>query len=316
MKKLLLLLWIIPCLVFGQGKTISFQKNMMIFNGQQSSYFIDTSSTSQAKSGQLTLNGGLVIGTSATGIDFTGTYTGNAIDLSNITIDYTGSSGPAPFRIGTYASPLANSDEDQSGLLRLYTTTDAGGTSYDRGVFVCTKTTNTKGVFPVAGLAEVNAVPSGAGPNKVQAGQFIAHLNSGTAKLAIMGGDATAGMYGSWNKVASNVGAVAASGSRVAATWLDNQMNGTTSGEEYAAFITSGASPDAVFGFETTGSGWGQLFYFDETAYDQPPVSNTTLKVLVNATQYYIPLSTSNTSFTWGYPMDITGTVAVTGKQQ
>ena len=56
MKKTLLLLWIVPCLVFSQGKTIAFQKNMKIFNGQQSSYFLDTTSTSQDKNGQLTLN--------------------------------------------------------------------------------------------------------------------------------------------------------------------------------------------------------------------------------------------------------------------
>ncbi len=61
MKKLLFLLWIIPCLVFGQGKTIAFQKNTMIFNGQESSYFLNTSSTGQTKAGQLTLEGNLVL---------------------------------------------------------------------------------------------------------------------------------------------------------------------------------------------------------------------------------------------------------------
>jgi len=55
MRKLIILLWIIPCLVFGQGKTIAFQKNMQIFNGQQSSYYLDTTSTAQTKAGQLTI---------------------------------------------------------------------------------------------------------------------------------------------------------------------------------------------------------------------------------------------------------------------
>ena len=68
MKKLLLLLWIIPYFAFSQGggKTIAFQKNMKIFNGQESSYFLNTSSTSQSKSGQLTLSDSLLISILAT----------------------------------------------------------------------------------------------------------------------------------------------------------------------------------------------------------------------------------------------------------
>ena len=248
-----------------------------------------------------------------TGLDFPGTYTDNVIDLSNITIDYTGSSGPSPIRIGTYGTPLANADEDQSGMLRLYGQTSADGTSYDRGVFVALKTTGTKNVMPIAGLAEILA-QAGNGPTNVHAGEFIAHLNSATAKLADGGVDAWAGLAGIWAKVTSNVGSTTAAGTVIAPIWADNQMNGTVSGEEYAFYVTSGSEPDAVFGFEASASnGWDQLFYFDETCYNLDPVSNTSLKVKVNATQYYIPLSTSDASFTWGYPLDITGTVAVTG---
>jgi len=253
-------------------------------------------------------------GTTVTGIDFTGTYTGNVIDFTDVTIDHTGSNGPALLRAGTYASPLSNSDEDQSGLLRLYTTTDAGGTSYDRGIFMCSKTTNTKGVFPIAGLAEVNAVPSGNGPTKVQAGQFISHLNSATAKLAALGGDATAGMYGAWLKVTANDGATTASGSRVAPLWVDNQLYGSNINagtEEYGIFATAGGtSVDAFVGFETSSVGWDQLFYFDETAYDQEPVENSALRVKLNTTQYYIPLSTSSTEFV--YDSIETGTAFIT----
>ncbi|KKK50726.1 hypothetical protein LCGC14_3122150, partial [marine sediment metagenome] len=121
--------------------------------------------------------------------------------------------------------------------------------------------------------AEVLA-QGGAGPNKVQAAQFISMLQVSGAKLATLGGDPTAGMYGAWLKVGAVSGAEASAGSRVAAVWLDNQMSGTVDGEEYAAFITSGASKvDAVFGFETTSSGWSYLFDFDETAFDQDPVT-------------------------------------------
>uniref|UniRef100_A0A6M3IGA3 Uncharacterized protein n=1 Tax=viral metagenome TaxID=1070528 RepID=A0A6M3IGA3_9ZZZZ len=231
-------------------------------------------------------------------VSFNGTFTDDCLDFTSVAINHTGSNGPCLIRAGTYASPVSNADEDQSGMIRLYSTTSAGGTSYDRGVFACCKTTNTKGVFPVAGLAEVNAIASGTGPNKVQAGQFIAHLNDATALLATMGGDATAGMYGTWNKITSEVGSVASAGSRAAAVWVDNQMNGTVSGEEYGIFSTTGGSvPDAWAAFETTSSGWAQLFYFDETAYDQAPISGTSLKVLVNASQYYLPFSLTNTGF-------------------
>jgi len=78
-------------------------------------------------------------------------------------------------------------------------------------------------------------------------------------------------------------------------------MSGTVNGEEYAFYVTSGTKPDAVFGFEaSSGSGgWDQLFYFDETTYDKVPVQDKSLKTLVNATQYYIPLSTSSQSFVY-----------------
>jgi len=232
-----------------------------------------------------------------------GSPTASVIDFSNITLDYTGANGPALLRAGTYDSPLSNSDEDQSGMIRFYSTTSANGSSYDRGVFVCQKTTGTKAVFPIAGLAEIKA-QTGAGPTKAMAGQFITMLQDSTSKLAALG-SSTDGMYGIWAKVGAVEGAITTSGSRVAAIWLDNQLNGSgiSSGmEEYAAFITTGGSkPDAVFGFETTSSGWSQLLYFDETAYDQEPVSSNHLKVLLNTTQYYIPLSSTTDGFTGSY---------------
>jgi len=246
---------------------------------------------------------GIDIGTCTTGIDFTGTYTGNCIDFTDVTIDHTGSNGPCLIRAGTYASPLANADEDQSGLIRLYMETSADGTSYDRGIFVCLKTTGIKGIFPISGLAEVLA-QSGNGPSKVQACQFIAHLNSPTAKLAALGGDSAAGMYGGWFKITANEGATTAAGSRAAPIWLDNQLYGANinaSMEEYTIFSrTGGSQPKAWAGFETTSSGWDQLLYFDETMAAAEPFVATGctiaegdspyLKVLVNATQYGIPL--------------------------
>ena len=226
-----------------------------------------------------------------------GAHTDNVIDFTDVTINYTGSSGPAWLRGGTYGSPVTNADEDQSGMIRFYGETSANGTSYDRGVFVALKTTGTKAIFPIAGLAEILA-QTGEGPTKAMAGQFIVGLHTATSKLDSSTGS-TDGMFASWLKVYSVSGSVADATSRIAAIWLDNSVGGTVNGEHYSAFITSGGiKPDAVFGLET-GAGWDALFYFDETAYDEDPVvsgdhtsgsKDYGLRINLNGTNYLIQL--------------------------
>jgi len=229
---------------------------------------------------------------------FSGTYTSHVINFSGIT---QAAGDISLIRAGSYASPMDAAGEAQYGMIRLYLDTDDNGTSYNRGLFVALKTSGTKGIFPVAGLAEVLA-QSANGPTAVGAAQFISHLFTSTSKVDARGSTGWANFYGAWLKVTSEVGSEARTGSVVAPLWLDNQMNGTVNGEEYAAFITCGTSPDAVFGFEVTaGVGWTQLFYFDDTCYNLAPISNTSLKVLLNTTQYYIPLSTANDSFSSAY---------------
>jgi len=195
-------------------------------------------------------------------------------------------------RAGTYASPLANADEDQSGMIRLYGETSADGSSYDRGVFVCLKTTGIKGIFPIAGLAEVLA-QTGNGPTKVQAAQFICDLHTTDAKLAGLGGDATAGMYGGWFKITAIDGATISATARAAPVWIDNQLYGNNAaaiGEEYGIFSTTGGTvPKAWAGFETSSAGYTNLLYFDETAYDQAPVFTGGFKCLLDTTTVYIP---------------------------
>jgi len=251
--------------------------------------------------GALTANGGIVVGTVATGLDFTGTYTGNVLDFSNATHVPTGSNGPCLIRAGTYAAPITNTSEDQSGLIRLYMSTTADGTSYDRGVFVALKTAGAKGIFPISGLAEV--LTDATGPTKAQAAQFIVGLHEAGSNLATAGGDATAGMYGAWLKVYSVTGSVAASGSKVAPVWVDNQMSGTVSGEEYGIFATTGGTrPDGFIGFETSSSGYDQFIYADTTfnsgagtCIETDDITGETtqdarIKVWYDGAQYYIPL--------------------------
>ncbi len=248
------------------------------------------------------LTTGVRVGSCVTGIDLAGTYTGNALDFSNATIDPTGSNGPCFIRAGTYATPIDyGADNDQSGMIRMYSTCSGDISSYDRGAFLYCETTGAKGAFPIAGLAEANN--TGTGPKKLQAGQFIAHLGaqSAGAHLATAVGDATAGLYGIWAKVAASGTAVCDSGSKVAAIWCDNQMSGTISGDEWGIFATTGASrPDAFIGFNTSSSGYDQLLSFDSTFDSGAGTCVTTdavsgsqdarMKVWYDGTQYYIAL--------------------------
>lgn len=240
----------------------------------------------------------LIAGTATNGISITGACT-TGIKISSYTPDSDGSNGAALLRAGTYGSPLTESTNYQGGLVRYYLET-SGGASYNKGLFMCLKTTGVKGIHGVCGLVEVLA-QAGAGPTSVYAAQFVAHLNSDTAKIASGGG--LPELVGVWAKITSNVGSTIAGSTRVCALWVDNQLNGTVSGEEYGIFATCGGSKvDAFIGFETTSSGWSNLFYFDETAYDQDPVvasgcnvsgagaSEAYLKVNLNGTAYGIPL--------------------------
>ncbi len=235
-------------------------------------------------------------------IDLSGTFTESAVDFTNTSINHTGSNGPAWLRGGTYASPVTNSDEDQSGMIRFYGETSADGSSYDRGIFVALKTTGLKDIYPIAGLAEINA-QSGNGPNNSQAAQFILHLNSATSAVQSGG----FGFFGAWLKVTANAGATVGTGTKMAPVWIDNQLYGNNihaDSEEYAIFATTGGTvPDAFVGFETTSSGWKYLFYFDETMDGVAPISTVTpatqtndatgsLIMNINGTDYYIPFFT------------------------
>jgi len=235
-----------------------------------------------------------VPGATATGINMQGAYTNAAIDLSDVVLDHSGSSGPVMIRAGSYGSPVTSSDPHQSGMIRLYgsndAATDVGTGFYDRGLFAYLRTDKAKGIYPIAGLAEVRTT-TGDGPIEVMAGQFIAGLHTAGSKLATGGW----GMYGLWAKVYAENGATAASGTKVAALWVDTDVDIALDAELYTIYaLSSGLAPDAFIGFQDeAGYGWEQLLYFDETAYNIDPVSGKSLKVLLDDTQYYIPLSTS-----------------------
>ena len=236
-------------------------------------------------------------------IKISGSFTGDGIDFTGITYVPTGSNGPSLIRCGTYASPLTHAVEAQSGLMRWYMTTSANGTSYDRGLFVCLKTTGTKSIFPVAALAEVKA-QTGAGPLSAMAGQFITMLQDSTSKMPASG--VTNGQFGIWAKVGATSGATTTVGLRTAPIWLDIQMNGinatTNEATTWGIFMSSGSRGQAFVGFNGGGisGGFNYLFEWDSTCYNKDPISSSTvdctgndsdgsIKILLNSTAYYIP---------------------------
>uniref|UniRef100_A0A6M3K7R3 Uncharacterized protein n=1 Tax=viral metagenome TaxID=1070528 RepID=A0A6M3K7R3_9ZZZZ len=230
-------------------------------------------------------------GTYTNGIKFTGAFATHAVNFDSVTMDKT------LVGVGSYSSPV-----DQSCTTALVsmgvTSDDADSWRYSAGLYIKGTGSGTK----VLGLGLQSEYNGTVGADRLQGMASIALLGGGgeAGKLLTLGGDATAGMYAGWFKVGANTNCVVNSGSRVAALWVDNQMNCVCDGEEYAMFITCGGSKvDAIFGFETTSSGWTNLFHFDETAYDQDPVASGDidggtadkyLKVSINGTAYGIQL--------------------------
>jgi len=198
---------------------------------------------------------------------------------------------------GSYASPLTQSTTEMSTIA----TTKASGFSIGYGAYLEVTGEDCK-PFGFASLVEsVNTT----GTPTLQGAQFMAFLGKPggvqAAHLKTRGGDATAGMYGAWLKIGANSNCVCDSGSRAAALWVDNQLSGTVSGEEYGIFASTGASrPTSFLGFETTSSGYSQLLYFDETfnsgagtcvtTDSVPGTQDARILVYYNGTQYYLAL--------------------------
>ena len=248
---------------------------------------------------------GIAIGACTDGITFTGAYADSCIDFSAVTLNHSGSSGPVMIRAGSYGSPVTSSDPHQSGMIRLYSRnsalTDDGTGFYDRGVFVCMKTTGAKSIFPISGLAEVEATVSGNGPTSVHACQFISHLLETGSKIA-----STATMHAGWFKVTAIDGATIPVGAIVAPLWVDNQLYGLNIGAggtlatEYGIYATTGGtSPRAFIGFSTSNVGFNNFISFDSTIASETMIGSADidggtadkyLKIDLNGTAYGIQL--------------------------
>lgn len=235
----------------------------------------------------------IVFSAGVNAISFSGAYTEHAVNFDDVTLSTT------LIGAGSYSSPLDQSAT--TGLINFASTSDDEAFRLGIGLYMKGTGSGTK-IFPLCVQAEYNGTD---GTDRIQAAQLITFFGGGgeAARLKTLGGDTTAGAYSLWAKVTSNTDCVFDAGCRVAPLWIDNQINAVVNGEEYAMFITCGGSKvDAVMGFETTSSGWTNFLSFDETSYDQDPVSangcnvsgagasEAYLKVNLNGTAYGIPL--------------------------
>jgi hypothetical protein len=203
--------------------------------------------------------------------------------------------------MGSYSSRITAVDDTEMITLAI----GSDQAAFVLGMGLYTRATGENGK-PI-GLSSLVESTHTTGVDRLQGLQSMAFLGtvggSEAAHLKTLGGDAVAGMYAAWFKVGANANTVCDAGSRVAAVWVDNQMSGTVSGEEYGIFCTTGGTkPDALIGLETSSSGWTQFLLLDETmAAAEPFVANgcnvsgagaseAYLKVSVNGTQYGIPL--------------------------
>jgi hypothetical protein len=267
MKKLFLIFGIILSLILP-----------MILNGQNvermPKIFANTVTFEQAVTYSLTTGTAITVSGTPTKILSAGSYSSKialTAGASTEMVTIAGEGSEDDFYIG-YGAYLRTTGEDGKGF----------------GASFLVEATNTTGTPTVQG-AQIMAFLGSVG------GTEAAHLKT-------RGGDATAGLYALWLKTGANSNCVQDAGSRSAPLWIDNQMSGTLSGEEYGVFMTTGASrPTGAFGFETTSSGYNQLFYFDETFNSGAGTCITTnavpggnqdarINVYYNATQYYIPL--------------------------
>lgn len=227
----------------------------------------------------------------AANLILTGAGSGDhAINLDAITL----TADKGAIHVGSYSSPVALADT--TNLLIQFHAESAGN---DAGGFDYTLFTSLKsggGDDNMIGIHNTCQLVSGADPKTVQAIQGHCYVPSG-ASLATRGGDLTAGMYGAWFKVYSDVGSTLDSGSYAAPIWIDLQLNGTKNGTTYGIFAKSGATSTALIGVGSDAAGFTNFITFEGT--HTPPcysgdksggVKNSYLLIDMNGTAKAIQL--------------------------
>jgi len=224
------------------------------------------------------------------------------LKLNAAQLVFTGTPNTKLISGGSYSSMLAHQGSE---LVTVAAAGAADGWYLGYGCYIRATGEDGKAFGFCATLEATNTT----GIDRMQAGQFISLLGTaGGSEAAILktrDGDGTAGLFGSWHKIGGNTNCTAASGSRMAAVWLDNQFHGTASGDEYTIFSSTGGSvPDGWACLNTSSSGWSNLFVFDSTMTGKNPIgaavdtdggnSDISIKIEYNGTTYYIPAFTAS----------------------
>lgn len=229
-------------------------------------------------------------GIKAIGINLTGAFTGHAIYVTAATFATT----KRALRIGDYATPIEVAGGE--GLIRTYsqTTTGTGATAIQFHWGLVSTTANI-----IGSQSQFEVQTTVTGPTSILGNDIIVGLSA----TGLMADSATVGdgLIGQRVKIYGSGGTV--TGNAVT-LWLDNQINIVTPGRIEASILGTcgGSKPDSFIWLSTTSSGWSQFMYLDSTMAAAEPfvasgcnvsgagASEPYLKVLVNATQYGIPL--------------------------
>jgi len=200
----------------------------------------------------------------------------------------TGLSGKRVLFFGAWGTELTS-----TGLERIYwKALDGSGTQVMR--FVRANTATDDGAIGAQYYADSDAPTPG--PTVLSAMDFFAIVNAGAYIATSVG--ATDGMHATWHKVGADTTSVV--NGNVMAIWADNQMHCAIGGWETTIFSTTGGSvPDSWARFNTSSSGWTNLFLFDTTMAGKAPIgaavntdaydSDISLIMSYNGTTYYIP---------------------------
>lgn len=241
--------------------------------------------TSITATGTATVDKLAIASPSAIAIEISGALVGHGVYIHPTSM----ASGKRAFRIADSGTEIPI--EAGEGMIRTYAKVTSG-TDTTALQFHWGHVTTTAPL--IGSQMEIESAATTPGPNYLIVQDLIGSIQAG--KYMATGGD---GFVGIRSKLYADVTSVC--NSDVYPLWLDHQMSCAVAGTEASIKGTTGGSvPDCFIWLNTTSNGWSQFLYLDSTMATKQPFVSTGcsvtvasvpyLKVLVNATQYGIPL--------------------------
>src|SRR3990167_459822 len=207
--------------------------------------------------------------------------------------------GGLNFRLGAYGTPVPYTGV---GLCNMYALDSVADAAVSLVGFWLMRSTTVDGALGLQILVESECVATG--PIGSIALDALAGLTSASSILASAGSDHTAGLFAVHAKAYGISGSTTSAGSRVAAIWLDCQLNGGnhSTSAYYSIYATSGGLAFSSFArlqlIGGEGAGWTNLLSFNFGEGTAPLVANTVfdettpsggITIDVNGTPRYIP---------------------------